>query len=148
MAYIKVHCGPACQSCEQLEFSKRCPFDANTAKNAFEPGDVDKFFERITTDQKFAKYNVTIHSRPKKPEDVDGFVDGPWLLTLDNFVSVSCQSIADACIYVCQLYLSNIKNDGTNRKRKLSDSLNLEDWKNTKDLLTSDLFKLMAHLLN
>jgi prolyl 4-hydroxylase len=33
--YMKVQCGPSCQSCDELDFNKRCPLDKN-AKNAFE----------------------------------------------------------------------------------------------------------------
>ncbi|KAL9187261.1 hypothetical protein ACHAXT_001364 [Thalassiosira profunda] len=84
-SYMQTNCAPACQSCEQMEYSARCPFDPSAAANAFEEkGDVDRFFERIVADE---AYNVTVHSRPKGPEDDDAFVDGPWLITLEDFVS-------------------------------------------------------------
>ena len=88
-AYMKVNCAPACQSCEQIDFNMRCPFDVSKAKNAFEAGDVNRFFERIVSDKEFAKYNITVHSRPKQPEDDDSFEDGPWLITFDDFITVS-----------------------------------------------------------
>lgn len=91
-AYMKVNCAPACQSCSQIEFDTRCPFDANDGgaanNNAFgTAGDVDRFFERIVTDEEFAKYDITVHSRPKQPDDDETFPDGPWLITLEDFVS-------------------------------------------------------------
>lgn len=58
-------------------------------KNAFEePGDVNRFFERITTSEEYEKYNITVHSRPRREEeDEESFEDGPWLITFDNFIS-------------------------------------------------------------
>lgn len=55
---------------------------------------MNRFFERITTDEEFAKYNITVHSRPKRPEDDDSVVDGPWLVTLEDFISVSFLGIS------------------------------------------------------
>ncbi len=43
-------------------------------------GDVNRFFERVTTDEEYAKYNITVHSRD------------PWLITFDDFISVSTSS--------------------------------------------------------
>ena len=91
-SYMKVNCAPACQSCEQLDFNKRCPFDVDKAKNAFDVGDVDRFFERVVEDEEFAKYNITVHSRPKREDDDQSFENGPWLITLDDFVTVSYSS--------------------------------------------------------
>ena len=89
-AFMKVSCAPACQSCDQLQFNKRWPFDAKKAKNAFEKGDVDRFFERIVSDDEFARYNITVHSRPRQPDNDDDTVkDGPWLITFDDFITVS-----------------------------------------------------------
>lgn len=87
-AYMKVNCAPACQSCDQLSYTKRCPFDPTKAKNAFDIGDVNKFFERIVADEEFAKH-ISVHSRPKRPEDDESFQGGPWLITYDDFISVS-----------------------------------------------------------
>lgn len=87
--YMKVNCAPVCQSCEQIEFEARCPFDESKATNAFEKGDVNRFFERVVRDKDFSKYNITVHSRPKQPDDEESFKDGPWLITMDDFISVS-----------------------------------------------------------
>jgi prolyl 4-hydroxylase len=48
---------------------------------------VNRFFERVTTDPEFVKYNITVHSRPKRPDDDSSFKDGPWLITFENFIS-------------------------------------------------------------
>lgn len=48
---------------------------------------MNKFFERVTADPEFSKYNITIHSRPKRPNDDSTFKEGPWLITFDNFIS-------------------------------------------------------------
>ena len=41
----------------------------------------------MTSDPQFARYNITVHSRPKLSVDGDTDKDGPWLITLDNFIS-------------------------------------------------------------
>ncbi len=89
---MKINCAPACASCEQLDFNRRCPIDRN-AKNAFEPGDVNRFFERLLSEEEFEKYNITVHSRPKRNDDDEDFLDGPWLITLENFISVSPKNV-------------------------------------------------------
>jgi len=61
--YMTVHCSPACKSCENLDFNKRCPLDP-TMKDALAPGDVNGLFERIISHDKYAKYSPTVHSRP------------------------------------------------------------------------------------
>lgn len=48
---------------------------------------MNKFFERVTSDPEFAKYNITVHSRPRLSVDDNTVKDGPWLITLDNFIS-------------------------------------------------------------
>jgi len=85
-SYMKINCAPACLSCDSLDFNKRCPFDQNM-KNAFEPGDVNRFFERVVSDEEFAKYNITVHSRPRRPDDDETVKDGPWIITFEDFIS-------------------------------------------------------------
>ena len=48
---------------------------------------MNKFFERVTTDPDYAKYNITVHSRPRRPDEDESVKDGPWLITFDNFIS-------------------------------------------------------------
>ena len=67
-------CAPVCMSCDMLLLEKRCPIDQN-AKSAWEPGDLDKMFEHLISDEIASKYPVTILSRD------------PWVVTLDDVVS-------------------------------------------------------------
>jgi prolyl 4-hydroxylase len=63
-------------SSDKLSFEKRCPFDKN-APTAWNAGDLNKMFERITTDPK-NEGRITIISRPPT---------GPWIVTLDDFMT-------------------------------------------------------------
>ena len=90
-AYMKINCAPVCHTCEELDYNVRCPRDPN-ATNALQPGDLNRMFERIVQDKSF---NVTIHSRPyiEGHEGIygrplaEGQIDGPWVVTFDNFLS-------------------------------------------------------------
>jgi prolyl 4-hydroxylase len=73
--YMLLECAPACQTCHQLSFEHRCPYDRDAPK-VWGPGDLNKMFERLTTDEYYIKrFEPTIHSQPP---------DGPWLITLEN----------------------------------------------------------------
>lgn len=63
-------------SSDKLSFENRCPFDKN-APTAWNPGDLNKMFERITSDPKNQE-RITIFSRPPT---------GPWIVTLDDFLT-------------------------------------------------------------
>ncbi len=76
--FMTLQCAPACQTCESISFEHRCPFDRN-ASRAWGPGDLNKMFERLTTETYYVeKYEPTVLSRP--PE-------GPWVITLENLTS-------------------------------------------------------------
>ena len=76
--FMALQCAPACQTCESISFEHRCPFDRN-APRAWGPGDINKMFERLTTQIYYVeKYEPTVLSRP--PE-------GPWVITLENLTS-------------------------------------------------------------
>jgi len=93
-AYMNINCAPVCQTCDQLDFKVRCPLDPN-AKNALEPGDLHRMFERIVKEKSSLSLNVTVLSRPyvegkkgiygQKLEE--GQIEGPWVLTFENFLS-------------------------------------------------------------
>ena len=73
--YMLLECAPACQTCHQLSFEHRCPYDRDAPK-VWGPGDLNTMFERLTTDEYYIKqFEPTIHSQPP---------DGPWLITLEN----------------------------------------------------------------
>ena len=80
-AYMVVQCAPACQTCEQLDVAQRCPFDPNEP-NALQPGDLNLLFEKLVQRK---EYSPTILSRPNVMTDF--YNDGPWVVTLDNFLS-------------------------------------------------------------
>ena len=74
----------ACQTCIKLDFNFRCPFDPN-APTIWGPGDLNKMFERLTTDSYYEQYSPEVLSRPGKP--IGKFDDGPWVVVLHNFIS-------------------------------------------------------------
>jgi hypothetical protein len=75
---MKLQCAPACQTCDQLDFGTRCPFDKD-APLVWQPGDLNAMFERMTTDPEYVKnYSPQILSQPPH---------GPWVVVLDNVVS-------------------------------------------------------------
>lgn len=94
--YMKTKCGPACMSCEMLSIETRCPMDRETIGPDVWPsaGDLDSMFRRITSEPYLSQYNVRILSSPTyyagdadiegDGDDVDG---GPWVITMDNFVT-------------------------------------------------------------
>ena len=91
-AYMLYNCAPACFSCDQLDRSLRCAYDVNAPKVWQEPGDLDRFFERIVTTQP----NVTVLSGPAdrlKALNISSSStmlpagDGPWVLTLEHYLS-------------------------------------------------------------
>jgi hypothetical protein len=47
----------------------------------------------VVSDEEFAKYNITVHSRPRRPDDDETVTDGPWIITFEDFISVSCDII-------------------------------------------------------
>ena len=83
-------CAPACFWCEDLYFEPDCPYDPYTMPSAWYPGDVDRMFERIVRDYSDA-YDLTVHSRPTfspgDDEEKANYITGPWVITLDNFLS-------------------------------------------------------------
>jgi prolyl 4-hydroxylase len=75
------NCAPACQSCDQLHFETRCPYDDKLGVWKKEGG-VNTMFQGIIFDQK--QYQPTILSQD------------PWLLILDDFLTGDdCQSLID-----------------------------------------------------
>jgi prolyl 4-hydroxylase len=88
--FMNVSCGPVCQSCEYKIVEFRCPLDPN-AIDAFYPGDLDRMFENITTLLEYSKYEPKVWSRPSllpgDTEETAPYKLGPWLITLENFVS-------------------------------------------------------------
>jgi prolyl 4-hydroxylase len=78
---MSVHCAPACQTCDQIDFENRCPVDPDAPQAWEKSGDLDRMFERITTDPYWETYgSISVISSP-------AMTGGPWVVTLDNFLS-------------------------------------------------------------
>jgi len=118
--YMNVSCAPVCQSCEYLLIETRCPLDPN-AIDAWNPGDLNKMFERITTKAEYAQFDPKVWSRPDLlPGDTEATANyqlGPWVITLENVVA---QEEADRLIelgakegYERSADVGELKFDGT-----------------------------------
>lgn len=80
--YMKLSCGPACFSCDMLSIEKRCPMDRETiGPDVWSPGDLDKMFRRLSSEPYRSKYDVKVLSSPDNKDN------GPWVLTMENFVN-------------------------------------------------------------
>lgn len=103
---MKKECCPACQSGDHLlEMKEKCELDPE-GKDAIETGGMGALFERMVRIADDSNWEPTVLSRPKKnaemnadgtfasmlpcEEDVTnpcGVPDGPWVITLENFVT-------------------------------------------------------------
>lgn len=75
---MRFHCAPMCQSCHNLTLESRCPLDPN-APNTWGPGDLNRMFERLTSEPYRSKYDVQVLSSPE--------MEGPWVITMENVVT-------------------------------------------------------------
>ena len=103
--YMKYKCAPACQSCNLvLEKAEMCKFDPGP--NAIEKGGLNELFERMVNVADEKGFHPKVWSRPAKNYSTSDDVsdqkrnscasdvtnpcdtpDGPWVLTLENFLS-------------------------------------------------------------
>lgn len=79
-AYTKYHC------CERKKTY------LENGPDAWEPGDLDLTFERVVNDPYFAsQYNTQVLSAPaffsSKSNKKEEIVSGPWVITMDNFLT-------------------------------------------------------------
>lgn len=79
--YMQLFCAPACGTCEMLDFDTRCPVPHGTDVLK-EPGDLNAIFERIVMDPYWEE-----NYGPIKIISSPDLTDGPWILTLDNFLA-------------------------------------------------------------
>lgn len=85
--YMTLQCAPSCQTCDKIDFEARCPWEKNTPSVLEKKGDLDKLFERLTTDPIYQKYEPTVQSSPP---------DGPWVVTLEKFLTdEECDRLID-----------------------------------------------------
>ena len=91
--YMQTNCAPACETCDLLDISHRCPIEPGN-ECIWNPGDLNKLMETIVDNAdgkgEYAKYNPIALSRPKfksdgTPSGVEK--DGPWVISLSNFVT-------------------------------------------------------------
>ena len=82
--WMRVNCAPACRVCDWLDIKKRCPVN-RTTPGLFAPGDLHRMYERIVQD--FAIYQPKIHSKPSGDPQDQTVLDGPWILTLESFLT-------------------------------------------------------------
>ncbi|CAB9515288.1 Prolyl 4-hydroxylase subunit alpha-1 [Seminavis robusta] len=94
-AYMKHHCPIVCKSCEVLHHETKCPVDSTNIQEdevAWRPGDLDKMFQRITTDPTIQElHQPTVLQRPTyangDTEETATYNLGFWVVTLDNFLT-------------------------------------------------------------
>jgi len=87
--WMIVHC---CKSCDEelnaselLDADVRCTREnLNMDGPAWEPGDLNKLFERWVTEDEFKQYTPTVLS---SPDGEFGGADGPWIITFDTFLT-------------------------------------------------------------
>ena len=83
-AYMHLNCAPVCFVCEMLHVETRCPMPDDRSLDAFQPGDLDKMFERILTDPYYQQFEPIALSRPTLApgdtlETAEYKVGGPWV---------------------------------------------------------------------
>ena len=95
-SYMITSCGPACFACDKMVFEVRCPIPPDLP-DALEPGDLNKLFERLTTDPYYQQYEPQIMFDPGQTISSGRFEgkDAPWVITMDSFLS---QEECDALI--------------------------------------------------
>ena len=92
-------------TCHRLIFEERCPWNITKEFDAWRAGDLNKMFERITTDPEWTNRGVTVHSRD------------PWVITIDDFTTAEeCERLiqlgADVG-YERSMDVGELQHDGT-----------------------------------
>ncbi len=101
--FMMSECSASCQVCENLLLDRESdivgPCIADPKTNIFSEGDLNRMFERIVGEGDegeiiLPRENVNILSRPSHPpsfqgedDDATDYVLGPWVVTLDNFLT-------------------------------------------------------------
>ncbi|KAL3784812.1 hypothetical protein HJC23_013852 [Cyclotella cryptica] len=99
-AYMKQNCAPACKSCDYvLEMHEKCKLVPDSSLDAIQPGGMNQLFERMVRASAQMGFDPKVWSRPLKRYDGDvsscetditnpcNTFDGPWVITMENFVS-------------------------------------------------------------
>ena len=90
--FMENNCASACQMCHVLSYETRCPVDKEKMRqeNVFQkPGDLNGMFERILSDAVIERDfgPVIAHSRPGGDPGNSTIIDGPYIITIDNFLT-------------------------------------------------------------
>lgn len=97
--YMLLQCCPACQSCDQLDWNLRCPFDVDELIWN-QTGQVNALFTRLVAD-----YNAQVLSRD------------PWVVIIDDFMTLEeTQRLIELGAeqgYVRSMDAGDIQEDGT-----------------------------------
>ena len=75
-SYMTLQCAPACQSCEQISFETRCPFDKDEPGVWYKSGQLNEMFNNIIS-------NTTIQEL-YAPKVIS---NDPWIITLEDFAT-------------------------------------------------------------
>jgi hypothetical protein len=121
---MRANCAPVCFSCETLHVSAKCPFDPDAVNAWNETGDLNRMFERILSDTELLEkyhYTPTVLSRPEYVHgdtvDTAEYRTGPWVLVLDDFVSVAeterMIAAGDEIGYARSTDVGDVKADGS-----------------------------------
>jgi 2OG-Fe(II) oxygenase superfamily len=100
-SYMTFSCGPACRTCEQMDFGVRCPYSGGLEGAWNETGDLTRAFYRIATDPSYQQYAPTIHSAPAEyvaefTNDTHTPQEGPWVIVLENFLTEKeCETLIE-----------------------------------------------------
>jgi prolyl 4-hydroxylase len=74
--YMYTNCAPVCQNCEFLDVRIRCPpYDPEVTPGAWQPGDLNAMFERLSAEPYLSQYQVEVLSRD------------PWVITMENVLN-------------------------------------------------------------
>ena len=124
---MRIHCAPTCFSCQDIIFEHRCPTPNATAarkQNAWQPGDLNRMFERIVTlyenepvknsindtGDEFHNQLLSVKVLSHPGIEVKG-IAAPWVVQIEDFLT------PDECDILIQL--------GTLQGYKRSTGLNL-----------------------
>jgi prolyl 4-hydroxylase len=76
--YMRSNCSPACFSCSEIQF--------NRVGRPWQAGDLNNFFERLTTLPYYQQYRPTIITKPGVLNSKTK-KDSPWIVSLDEFLN-------------------------------------------------------------
>jgi len=155
--FMKVSCALACRTCDLLDINVRCP--PTDAVDAFQSGDINKMFERITNTSEgseYAKYTPVVHSRPLDPEEVSaepGYKIGPWVATFETFLTdEECDrliELGDNRGFERSTNVGKMKFDGTIEQEVSTTRTSKNTWCQEEcwnDPLTQEIVERMANV--